>query len=355
MTPLFRLQVCLVVLTLGCSPPVEETPESPFTGTFSVYGASSAALRFHVDGSRAPLITFGSFHIGNPAVFNAGDAYLQDLTRVGFNRWTAQWADLTFEDVPSNIRNWPVAVVRRQVEIVWDENERRWLVGGTSVRFSRDSTPFDGTYDRAGACEKKFVNNNNATIYICEFPQTASLCYTSGEKRFWESRSCVALGYDFYALEGHWRDSQQSNTTPGEHGQWGDRTGGTGTGGGTATGGGSPSAFDGRWGNYASNPTIIVAGNGTTVVFDTVGTGTTWGRALSKGLIRLGDPWLRNIRVEGQIWRAEALWATGSLADPATSVEWVSSTTLTVNGDRSQLTVTSNNAGTIKSAVMYRQ
>lgn len=215
--------------------------ERAFTGVFrATPGDGGAALDVVVVGDEAVVARFDTFHIGNPQVFNAGDPYLTGLTRLGVNRWAAQVADIDFAESPTYPRDWPTGVTYQSIELAWDG--ARWRSSGPlEVELSPVRESFSGDYDAAGACERRFQNPEGATLYACQFPQTAETCSpgTGAEQTFWPNATCARLGYDFESsdLARQWYDSETSNVTPGEHGAWGDGTGGGSTGGTDGTGG----------------------------------------------------------------------------------------------------------------------
>ena len=253
----------MVAVAAGCSSTASETgPEgptgpgaaAPFEGLYRV-ASGERSFDVNVESDKATVVRFApGFEIGNPEVINGGDLFLKGLTRTGPNAFRARVAVIVFGDSPTFPKQWPASVSYVDTTIEWDEAGSKWAISSPKTELVKQSRAFDGRYDPAGACEKKFVNNANVTLYLCEYPQAEDGCSSGGEKAFWPSTDCKHLGYEHLGdmTLGQWQDTQGSNVTPGEHGKWGDGTGGgkivNGAGdGGGAGGGGAGGCIVGTW------------------------------------------------------------------------------------------------------------
>lgn len=248
--------------TKGDSPAGDESTGAPFEGLWSVT-SEGQTFDVNVESDKATIVRFGpGFQIGNPEVINGGDLFLKDMTRVDSKTFRGQVAAIVFGDSPTFPKSWPASTKYVDVTIQWDEATSKWTISAPKVELGKQSKAFDGKYDPAGACEKKFVNNTNNTLYLCEYPQADDGCSSGGEKAFWPSTDCTHLGYTAVSkdalAQGAWQHSATSNGTPGEHGKWGDGTGGGkivsaaaaaagSSGGGGGGGGGGAGCLSGTW------------------------------------------------------------------------------------------------------------
>ena len=249
--------IAVVALAAGCSSTATGTgpngtngqgTDAPFDGVYRV-STGSQSFDVNVESNKATVVRFGpGFEIGSPEVINGGDLYLKGLTRVDSKTFRAQVASITWGDSTTFPKKWPTSMSYVETTLQWDEATSKWTVSSPKIELSKQSQAFGGKYAPAGACEKKFVNNQSATLYTCEYPQDEDGCSSSGERAFWPSTDCKRLGYAYYAEKpfGQWQHSSTSNVTPGAQGKWGDGTGGGkivngagGDGGGGGGGGGT--------------------------------------------------------------------------------------------------------------------
>ncbi len=68
------------------------------------------------------------------------------------------------------------------------------------------------------------------TLYLCHDDVSDENCISPGEKRFLANATCRQLGYSYEYKSAQFRHDEGNNWIPGEHGQWGDATGGSGEG-----------------------------------------------------------------------------------------------------------------------------
>ena len=200
-----------------------------FDGVWRAWPDGHGSFDVNIEAGKGLVLRFGpGFEIGNPEVINGGDPFLTRLTRINARKFSARVAKIEFADSPTFPKDWPTSLSYVDTTLEWDEGESRWLISEPKVGFSKQSTTFDGKYAPAGACEKKFENNNNATLYVCEYPQDSDGCSSGGEKAFWPSTDCERLGYGFRSndIGTYWQKSETNNVTPAAHGEWGDGSGG---------------------------------------------------------------------------------------------------------------------------------
>lgn len=240
------------------SSPDGQSADAPFQGLWSAH-QEGVSFDVNVDSDRATIVRFGpGFEIGNPEVINGGDLFLKGMTRVDSKTFRGQVASIVFANSPTFPKKWPESMQYVDVTIQWDEATSKWTSSSPKVELGKQSRSFDGKYDPAGACEKKFANNNNVTLYICEYPQAADGCSSSGEKAFWPSTDCKHLGYAAVSKDalasGAWQHSATDNVMPGEHGKWGDGTGGGKIVSTAAAAAGSTGGGDGGGGGGGGTP-----------------------------------------------------------------------------------------------------
>jgi hypothetical protein len=233
----FSLLFLLVAASSACSPAKTDSSSDggakandvALEGMWRVWPEDGSSFEVNIEGDRARIVRFGpGFEIGNPEVLNGGDPFLAKLTRVDAQTFSAQVASFELDNSPTAPKNWPTSVSYVDTTLKWDDGASRWITSEPKFGLSKQSATFDGKYAPAGACEQKFENHNNATLYVCEYPQDDEGCFSSGEKAFWPSTDCERLGYAFRSndLGTFWYESETNNVTPGAHGQWGDGSGG---------------------------------------------------------------------------------------------------------------------------------
>ncbi len=247
-----------------------QAADVPFEGIWHAAPDGQQSFDVNVESDKATVVRFGpGFQIGNPEVINGGDLFLKGLTRVDSQTFRGDVADIVFAHSPTAPKHWPASMKYVAVTITWDESNSKWTVNSPKIEFSDwGHYSFDGKYYPAGACEQMFVNHNNVTLYMCQYPQDDDGCSSAGEKAFWPSTDCEHLGYMAVSQDalaaGAWQYSDTSNVTPGEHGKWGDGTGGgkivsaaaTAAGSSTSDGGvgggdGAACLVGGTWGRSA--------------------------------------------------------------------------------------------------------
>lgn len=198
-------------------------------GVWRAWPEGHGSFDVNIEDGKGLIVRFGpGFEIGNPEVLNGGDPFLTRLTRINARKFSARVARVEVGDSPTFPKTWPTAVTYVDTTLEWNEAASRWKSSAPPVEFSKGTT-FGGSYAPAGACEKKFANIDNATLYLCEYPQDGDGCSSAGEKAFWPSTDCERLGYGFRSsgIGTQWQKSSSSNVTPGAQGKWGDGTGGT--------------------------------------------------------------------------------------------------------------------------------
>lgn len=240
-TRLVRLGACsllalFAVSISACSSPETESPsddegeaELALDGVWRAWPTGQGSFDVNIEDGKGLIVRFGpGFEIGNPEVLNGGDPFLTRLTRVSARKFSARVARLELDDSPTFPKSWPTSVTYVDTTLEWNEAASRWTTSEPPVELSKQSATFDGDYAPAGACEKKFQNNNDATLYVCEYPQDGDGCSSAGEKAFWPSTDCERLGYGFRSSDigTYWQKSATSNVTPAAHGKWGDGSGG---------------------------------------------------------------------------------------------------------------------------------
>ena len=207
----------------------DDEADVAFDGVWRVWPDGHGSFDVNIEAGKALIVRFGpGFEIGNPEVINGGDPFLTRLTRVNHRKFSARVAKLELAGSPTFPKDWPTSVTYSDTTLEWNEAASRWTISEPKSELSKQSTTFDGKYAPAGACEKKFENNNGATLYVCEYPQDGDGCSSGGEKAFWPSTDCERLGYGFHSndIGTFWQKSQTNNVTPGAHGEWGDGSGG---------------------------------------------------------------------------------------------------------------------------------
>lgn len=199
---------------------------------------SEAGLRLVFEGDIARLTAFGGRVTGR-AHFDVGDVYIDAIERVAGDSFAGQRVRFELADVGDDIlhiQGVSASTSRVTIEIRESRIEISDDEGSTTF-----SPSYSGptAYEHGGACEDVIGSDDQGLLYDCDDSGTRAMCKTPlsyGE--FWENTTCRQLGYSYeYAPAEFWRSS--SDKKAGEHGYWGDHTGGSGAGWSDGSGGGA--------------------------------------------------------------------------------------------------------------------
>jgi hypothetical protein len=118
-------------------------------------------------------------------------------------------------------------------------------------------------------------------------------------------------------------------------------------------------AFRGVWASTPSGLNRFEA-DGDALVFLTIGateSADSWASALANGVIALGDPWLDDIRPEGDGYAASALWRSGTESQGVTEVAWDRDGFVTFSADGESMYVDSTSpfTGTSATGTLVRE
>lgn len=207
----------------------DQEKQAELAGLWRVTSDELGTFDIKVERGRGRIVRLGpGFMIGNPEVLNGGDLFFARLLRIDGQKFDARVAKVEVEDSPTYPKSWPTSVSYVDTILEWNDSSSRWTIDDPEIELSKPSDTSQQKALPAGACEKKFENDDDATIYACEYPQDPDGCSSAGEKAFWPSTNCKNLGYEYKSSEllEYWQKSATNNVTPGAQGKWGDGTGG---------------------------------------------------------------------------------------------------------------------------------
>ena len=243
----FAIGVALTaLLSAACSyqEPENESSDEPIEERiYEIDGGWHGEIDIRIQGDQATLISFRLKSVTGRQHFDVGGTYIRNIRRVSGSSWKGEIARFQRVKSPSEPDGrGPIHIVG--VEYAEIDITFRGLLLSLSennelgTRFTSGGVSSELVY--GGACENKYVNIQGYTLYSCHDDGSEESCLSPGEKKFWENTTCRQLGYSHEYKSARFQHDEGNNWIPGEHGAWGDDTGGSRAGFKDGSGGTPP-------------------------------------------------------------------------------------------------------------------
>jgi hypothetical protein len=204
-----------------------EGPEYELTGTWE-FGSAGFAIRF--EGDRAQLLSFGGKLVSGRQHFDVGDDYLRAIERIDNSTWMAEIARFDRVASPGEGSTYLHIVGVSYVPTMLRQSSlflSLEIDNGLGTRLTKGSRT---ELEYGGACESRFQNLQDQTLYVCTDMADSDCASLPGTPKFWVNTTCRQLGYSYEYESGSFQFDSGNNGKPGAHGMWGDGSGGSGQG-----------------------------------------------------------------------------------------------------------------------------